>query len=39
MEAQNLEIVKKLQYTKSLLGKIINDDNQNIIIRNENFYN
>ena len=27
METQNQEIVKKLQYTKSLLGKIVNDDN------------
>ena len=27
METQNLDIVKKLQYTKFLLGKIINDDN------------
>ena len=27
METQNLEIIKKLQMTKNLLGKIINDDN------------
>ena len=27
METQNIAIIKKIQYIKSLLGKIINDDN------------
>ena len=26
METQSIEIVKKLQYVKSLLAKIVNDD-------------